>query len=104
MSSIRMRLDNLTEKEAIDIFNKYKSENHDNIVHTLKQLAADGYDNNYFMKSFLSYLGFLNFFKIDLLDFESAGWIKWSFVDIQKDENFPEESLKFIREQFKLPL
>lgn len=64
-------------------------------MNTLKQLATDGYNDRYFRKSFFSYLEFLNFFKIDLLDFETAGWIKWSFIDIQKDENFPEESLKF---------
>lgn len=104
MSSIRMRLDNTAKKEAIDIFNKYHVDNNCNIHRTLKQLATDGYNDKYFRKAFFSYLSFLNFFKIDLIDFETAGWVKWSFVNIEKGEDLPEESLNILRERFNPPL
>lgn len=86
MGSLRLYYNTTQKEEAIDIFNSYKIKNRNNINHTLVQLSNNGYNEKYFRKGFLTYIEFIDFFKIDLLDFESAGWDKWSHPDIKKTE------------------
>ena len=52
---------------------------------------------------FFNYLIFIDFFEINLEDFESANWRKWSYPDIEKSNDFLKEDIEKLRNYFKPP-
>lgn len=88
------------KEERINVFNSYKNK-YINICETLKQLSVDGYNEHYFKEGFLNYLIFIDFFEINLEDFESANWRKWSYPDVKKSNIFKEEDIEKMRNYFK---
>lgn len=103
MGTIRFFYKNPNKEIIIKTFHIYHSKHQNNMRKTLKTLMNDGYDENYFKQGFLTYTEFIDFFSIDLSVFESVGWRKWYYPDIEKSELFSEEDIKKMKEYLKSP-